>query len=67
MIDYVIIFMSASPQYMKIRVSSKNEAKMLDILLDTNQQFKAISKDEYYITKKQFTLLSKKEIPYQNL
>jgi len=59
--------MSAVLQYRKIKVSSKNEAKMLDVLLATSQQFKAISQDEYYITKKQCTLLSKKNIPYQKL
>ena len=40
---------------------------MLDILLATSQQFKAVSKDEYYITKSQCNLLTKKKIPYQKL
>ena len=47
-------------QYRKIKVSSKDEAKMLDVLLSTSQQFKAISKDEYFITEKQCALLTKK-------
>lgn len=59
--------MSTVLQYRKIKVSPKNEVKMLDVLLTTSQQFKAISKDEYYITKKQCTLLTKKNIPYQQL
>ena len=59
--------MSAVVQYRKIKISSEHEAKMLDILLTTPQQFKAISKDEYYITKKQCNLLTKKQIPYQKL
>ena len=59
--------MSTVLQYRKIKVSSKDEAKMLDVLLSTSQQFKAISKDEYFITKKQCTLLTKKNIPYQKL
>ena len=59
--------MSTVLQYRKIKVSSKDEAKMLDVLLSTSQQFKAISKDEYLITDKQCTLLAKKNIPYQKL
>ena len=54
-------------QYRKIKVSSKDEAKMLDVLLSTSQQFKAISKDEYFITEKQCALLTKKNIPYQKI
>jgi len=59
--------MSTVLQYKKIKVSSKNEVKMLDVLLSTCQQFKAISTDEYFITKKQCALLTKKAIPYQKL
>lgn len=59
--------MSAVLEYRKIRVSSKNEVKMLNTLLSTSQQFKAISKDEYFVTKKQCALLTKKNIPYQKL
>ena len=53
--------MSTVLQYRKIKVSSKDEAKMLDVLLSTSQQFKAISKDEYFITTKQCTLLTEKK------
>ena len=54
-------------KYRKIKVSSKDEAKMLNVLLSTSQHFKAISMDEYFITEKQCTLLTKKNIPYQKI
>ena len=59
--------MSSAPPYRKIRVSVENEVEMLDVLLSTNQRFKAVSKDEYFITKKQCVLLTEKNIPYQQL
>ena len=40
---------------------------MIDALLKTSQPFKAISKTEYYITKTQCGILTKKNIPYKIL
>ncbi len=59
--------MNTALQYRKIKVLPQNEARMLDILLSTSQQFNAISKDEYYITEKQSNILTKKRVPYQKL
>lgn len=53
--------------YRKVRVEPKNEAKMIGTLLKTGEQFKAISKTDYYITRKQCATLSKNKIPYQKL
>lgn len=53
--------------YRKVSVDPKNEAKMIAVLLKTREQFKAVSKTEYYITQKQCTTLSKNKIPYQKL
>ena len=52
-------------QYKKIKVSLKDEVRMLNVLLSTNQQFKAISKDEYFITDWQCTILAEKNISYK--
>ena len=62
-----MVKMSPALPYRKIKVSFENEVEMLDVLLSTNQRFKAVSKDEYFITKKQCSLLTKKNIPYQQL
>ena len=59
--------MSTQVQYRKVRVDPKNEVKMVDALLKTNQSFKAISKTEYYITKRQCSTLTRKNIPYKKL
>ena len=59
--------MSAATEYRKIKISSEYEPEMLDILLTTNQRFKAISLDEYYITKSQCDMLTRKRIPYQKI
>ena len=59
--------MSTAVEYRKIKVSSEHEPKMLDALLATNHRFRAISLDEYYITKSQCDILAKKKIPYQKL
>ena len=59
--------MSTAVEYLKIKISSKHEPEMLDILLATNQRFKAISLDKYYITKSQCDVLNKKGIPYQKI
>ncbi len=57
--------MSTQVQYQKVIVDPKNEAKMVDALLKTNQSFKAVSRTEYYITKKQCSILARKNIPYK--
>lgn len=59
--------MSTQFKYRKVRVDPKNEIKMVDTLLKTSQPFKAISKTEYYISKKQCATLTKRKIPYQEL
>lgn len=53
--------------YRKVRVESKNEAKMIGVLLRTGEPFKAVSKTSYYITERQCNTLSKNKIPYQKL
>lgn len=53
--------------YRKVRVEPKNEAKMIGALLKTGEQFKAISRTDYCITRKQCVTLSKNKIPYQKL
>ncbi|MDE1828692.1 MAG: hypothetical protein KGI25_00050 [Thaumarchaeota archaeon] len=53
--------------YRKVRVAPKDEAKMIDTLLKTGEQFKAVSKNDYYITTKQCATLSRNKIPYQKL
>lgn len=53
--------------YRKVRVKPKNEARMIGTLLKTGDQFKAISKTDYYMTRKQCATLSKNKIPYQKL
>lgn len=50
--------------YKKIKVSKNNEDKMLNVLMSTNQQFKAVSINEYFITDKQCRLLDQKNIAY---
>lgn len=59
--------MSAIAGYRRIKISPKHEARMLDVLLTTSHQFKAISIDEYVITKSQCSLLTKKKIPYTRI
>lgn len=59
--------MSTIFQYRRIKVAPKNEERMLDVLMNDGETFKAISKDEYYITNKQCTLLTRKKIPYQKI
>ena len=54
-------------EYKKIKVSSEHEPRMLDVLLATNQKFKAISLDEYYIANSLCDLLTEKKIPYQKI
>lgn len=46
----------------KIKVSHTNEANILDVLLSTDQQFQAVSINEYRITDKQYKLLQKKNL-----
>ena len=57
--------MSVTIQYRKIKIFSENEAKMLDVLLSTDQKFKAVSIDEYLVSTAQCGLLVKKNISYQ--
>ena len=59
--------MSTQTQYRKVRVAPKNEVKMVDALLKTNQSFTAVSRTEYFISKKQCATLTKKKIPYHKL
>ena len=59
--------MSTQVQYRKVRVAPKNEIKMVDVLLKTSQPFKAISRTEYFISKRQCATLTKRKIPYQKL
>ena len=59
--------MMAIAGYRRIKISPKHEAKMLDVLLTTSDQFKAVSIDEYVITKSQRSLLTKKKIPYTRI
>ena len=53
--------------YKKIKVSQNNEDKMLNVLMSTNQQFKAVSINEYFITDKQCELLDRKKIAYHKI
>ena len=55
-----MINMSVTLQYRKIKISPENEARMLDVLLSTDQRFKAVSTDEYLISTAQCDLLAKK-------
>jgi len=59
--------MSTQVPYRKVRVEPKNEVRMVDVLLKTNQPFKAVSRTEYYISKGQCATLTKRKIPYQKL
>ena len=60
-------YMSTQVQYRKVSVKPQNEVRMVDTLLKTNQPFKAVSRTEYYISKKQCATLTKSKIPYTKL
>ncbi|HKU32765.1 MAG TPA: hypothetical protein VJR22_02830 [Candidatus Nitrosotalea sp.] len=53
--------------YRKVHVDPKIEAKMIGVLRKSGQPFRAISRTEYYISKKQCDILSKLNIPYTKL
>jgi len=53
--------------YRKIKVDPKNEVKMIGVLRTTGQPFKAVSRTEYYISRKQCNTLSKNKIDYTPL
>ncbi len=50
--------------YNKIKIKPEFEVKMIGILRKSGQPFKAISRDEYYISTKQCDALKKNNIPY---
>ncbi|SMH71585.1 hypothetical protein [Candidatus Nitrosotalea okcheonensis] len=53
--------------YRKVQVDPKIEAKMIGALRKSGQPFRAVSRTEYYISKKQCDILSKLNIPYTKL
>lgn len=53
--------------YRKVRVDPKIEVKMIGALRKSGQQFRAVSRTEYYISQKQCDLLSKLNIQYTKL
>lgn len=53
-----------SANYKKISVKPDVEIKMIGVLRKSGQPFKAISRNEYYISKKQCDTLKKNKIPY---
>jgi len=53
--------------YRKVRVDPKLEPKIVDILMKSGQPFKAVSRTEYFISKKQCATLNSKNIPYDRL
>jgi len=59
--------MSQQATYYKVRVEPKTEARMIGVLMESGQPFKAVSRNEYYITKKQSASLTRKKIPYQKM
>ncbi len=59
--------MCADGRYIKISVKPKPEIRMVGVLLKTSQSFYAVSKTEYYISRTQARLLTKKKIPFKKL
>ncbi|MDE1831413.1 MAG: hypothetical protein KGI02_03475 [Thaumarchaeota archaeon] len=53
--------------YRKVQVDPTIEAKMIGALRKSGQPFRAVSRTEYYISKKQCDILSKLNIPYTKL
>ncbi|MGI0065626.1 MAG: hypothetical protein ACREA5_02640 [Nitrosotalea sp.] len=53
--------------YRKVQVDPKIEVKMIGALRKSGQPFRAVSRTEYYISKKQCDILSKLNIPYAKL
>lgn len=53
--------------YRKVKVDPRVEAKMIGVLRKSWQPFRAVSRTEYYISKKQCDILSKLNIPYTRL
>ncbi|MGI0101953.1 MAG: hypothetical protein ACREA7_05080 [Nitrosotalea sp.] len=53
--------------YRKVKVDPKIEVKMIGALRKSGQPFMAVSRTEYYISKKQCDILSKLNIPYTKL
>lgn len=50
--------------YRKVSVKPEVEVKMIGVLRKSGQPFKAVSRNEYYISKKQCAALIKNKIPY---
>ena len=53
--------------YNKVEVKPENEAKIIGVLRKSGQPFRAVSRTEYYISKKQCDTLSQLNIPYTKL
>jgi hypothetical protein len=53
--------------YNKVKIQPNIEVKIIGILRKSGQPFRAISRTEYYISKKQCDILSKSHMPYTKL
>jgi hypothetical protein len=53
--------------YNKVRVEPEVEAKIIGVLRKSGQPFRAVSRTDYYISKKQCDTLSQLNIPYIKL
>lgn len=60
--------MEAVPNtYRRVRVDPSVEVKAVSVLMRSGQSFTAVSKTDYFISRKQCELLNDSDIPYTKL